>query len=666
MAALGDVPLIGFAGAPFTLASYLVEGGPSRNHERTKAMMLGEPATWHALMTALTDITIGFLRAQLDAGVDAIQLFDSWAGTLSLADYRSHVLPHSARVFDALAGDGVPMTHFGVGTAELLGAMGEAGRDASSGSTGAPRWPTPPPGWARASRCRATSIRWCCWRAGRWSSARCATSSRTAVAPSPRARRATCSTSATACCPPPIRASSPRPWRWCTRCEQLTYAVVGGRHFGPGRRLPAAPGGRPGRVDHAVRPGRPARRGAAHRARSAASRWTSAPRRSSRGAPRCPRCWPNSGLADRQVGTTGVRPLIYSGGRLHPMPQGTLQGIPAQTPRRSRGWSTTRPWRGCGDERLRPFAWRTGADPSVAEFVGDRFGEQVVARSVDPLLAGVYAGSAATIGVRSAVPTLAAALDRGAPSLTDAVRQALPPPMHRVGVRRRRRRLPVLLDELVRRADFRWAHVAVDRVERADGRGGRWSTTRAPAWHADAVVLAVPAPRLPRMVEGVAPRTAAAARRIGVASTALVVLALPGGTPLPAQSGVLVASGERLARQGDDADVAQVGRPRQRRAGAAVVRHGSATTSRATSATRNCWSGRPRTSRRCSASTSEPVDCHVQRWIDAMPQYGPGHVGLVAELRAGLAAERWPSRAATWTASACPPAWRRAPGRRRR
>ena len=125
--ALGDVPLIGFAGAPFTLASYLVEGGPSRNHEKTKAMMLGEPDTWHALMTKLTDVTIAFLRTQLHAGVDAIQLFDSWAGTLSLADYRSYVLPHSARVFDALAGDKVPMTHFGVGTAELLGAMGEAG-----------------------------------------------------------------------------------------------------------------------------------------------------------------------------------------------------------------------------------------------------------------------------------------------------------------------------------------------------------------------------------------------------------------------------------------------------------------------------------------------------------------------------------------------------------
>jgi uroporphyrinogen decarboxylase len=127
VAELGEVPLIGFAGAPFTLASYLIEGGPSKLHERTKAMMLADPSTWHALMEVLTELTVAFLKVQLDAGVDAIQVFDSWAGTLSLADYRSHVLPHSSRVFAALADYGVPMTHFGVGTAELLGAMGEAG-----------------------------------------------------------------------------------------------------------------------------------------------------------------------------------------------------------------------------------------------------------------------------------------------------------------------------------------------------------------------------------------------------------------------------------------------------------------------------------------------------------------------------------------------------------
>lgn len=127
VAALGGVPLIGFAGAPFTLASYLIEGGPSRHHARTKAMMLADPGSWHALLEKLTDITVGFLRAQLDAGVDAIQVFDSWAGALSLADYRAYVQPHSARVFGALAEHGVPMTHFGVGTAELLGAMSTVG-----------------------------------------------------------------------------------------------------------------------------------------------------------------------------------------------------------------------------------------------------------------------------------------------------------------------------------------------------------------------------------------------------------------------------------------------------------------------------------------------------------------------------------------------------------
>ncbi len=126
VAELGDVPLIGFAGAPFTLASYLVEGGPSRNHERTKAMMLGDPDTWHVLMAKLTEITIAFLQTQVSAGADAIQLFDSWAGTLSLADYRAYVLPHSTRVFSTVKDAGAPMTHFGVGTAELLGAMSEA------------------------------------------------------------------------------------------------------------------------------------------------------------------------------------------------------------------------------------------------------------------------------------------------------------------------------------------------------------------------------------------------------------------------------------------------------------------------------------------------------------------------------------------------------------
>ena len=121
--------LIGFAGAPFTLASYLIEGGPSRNYEQTKTMMYGAPATWHALMGRLADITIAFLRVQLDAGVHAVQLFDSWAGALSVADYRAFVAPHSARVFAEIAEYGVPRIHFGVGTGELLADMADAGAD---------------------------------------------------------------------------------------------------------------------------------------------------------------------------------------------------------------------------------------------------------------------------------------------------------------------------------------------------------------------------------------------------------------------------------------------------------------------------------------------------------------------------------------------------------
>jgi uroporphyrinogen decarboxylase len=128
-AELGGTPLIGFAGAPFTLASYLVEGGPSRHHERTKALMYGAPDVWHALCARLAQITLEFLRVQVGAGVAAVQLFDSWAGALSEADYRRFVLPHSTAVLGGLADAGVPRIHFGVGTAELLPAMAEAGAD---------------------------------------------------------------------------------------------------------------------------------------------------------------------------------------------------------------------------------------------------------------------------------------------------------------------------------------------------------------------------------------------------------------------------------------------------------------------------------------------------------------------------------------------------------
>jgi uroporphyrinogen decarboxylase len=120
------VPLIGFAGAPFTLASYLVEGGPSRDHVRTKALMHAEPATWSALMDALVRIVRAHLLAQVEAGAQAVQLFDSWVGALSPNDYRRSVLPFVQRVLEDLP---VPSIHFGVGTGELLPLMREAGGD---------------------------------------------------------------------------------------------------------------------------------------------------------------------------------------------------------------------------------------------------------------------------------------------------------------------------------------------------------------------------------------------------------------------------------------------------------------------------------------------------------------------------------------------------------
>ena len=124
---LGDVPLIGFAGAPFTVASYLIEGGPSRTLARTKALMLGEPELWALLLDRLAAIATAALRAQVEAGASAVQLFDSWAGTLSPDLYERAVLPASARVFAGLADLGVPAIHFGVTTGELLPLLAKAG-----------------------------------------------------------------------------------------------------------------------------------------------------------------------------------------------------------------------------------------------------------------------------------------------------------------------------------------------------------------------------------------------------------------------------------------------------------------------------------------------------------------------------------------------------------
>jgi uroporphyrinogen decarboxylase len=125
----GDVPLIGFGGAPFTLASYAIEGGHSNTFALTKALMYSNPRAWHRLCDMLSSIVAEFMKAQIEAGVQAVQIFDSWVGALNSADYREFVMPHTRKIFDAIGGRGVPTIHFGTGTALILRDMREGGGD---------------------------------------------------------------------------------------------------------------------------------------------------------------------------------------------------------------------------------------------------------------------------------------------------------------------------------------------------------------------------------------------------------------------------------------------------------------------------------------------------------------------------------------------------------
>jgi oxygen-dependent protoporphyrinogen oxidase len=344
------------------------------------------------------------------------------------------------------------------------------------------------------------------------------------------------------------------------------------------------------------------------------------------------------GLAHRQLGTTGVRPLIYSQDQLHPLPPSTLVGIPSSAESMA-GLVDDATLARIVSEPGRPLDWAPGSDPCVADVVVDRFGDQVVTRSVDPLLSGVYAGSAGTIGVRSAAPSLAAALDAGAGNLTEAVGGALPPPTNGPVFGAVDGGYTVLVDELARRSRVNWVQTAVETVEEA-AHGWSLRDNTGACWRADAVILAIPASRLAGLIHGVAPRSAGAAGRIASASSAIVALAVPAGSPLPDHSGVLVASGERLRAKAITLSSRKWGR--------------------------RCASGDPELLRlsfgrfgapedvaRCASDDEllawavadlaavfgaaiEPVDACVRRWIDAMPQYGPGHADVVAEVRAGL------------------------------
>ncbi len=147
----GRVPLIGFAGAPFTLASYAIEGGHSTSFAHTKALMYGAPAAWHTFCDLLADIVADYLAAQVEAGVDAVQVFDSWVGQLNARDYREFIFPHTQRIFDRLRPLGVPTIHFGVGTGSILAELRQAGGDVIGAD-----WRTPlDEAWRRIGEDRA-------------------------------------------------------------------------------------------------------------------------------------------------------------------------------------------------------------------------------------------------------------------------------------------------------------------------------------------------------------------------------------------------------------------------------------------------------------------------------------------------------------------------------
>ncbi|MCV7193530.1 protoporphyrinogen oxidase [Mycolicibacterium brumae] len=349
--------------------------------------------------------------------------------------------------------------------------------------------------------------------------------------------------------------------------------------------------------------------------------------------PEMPALLAELGLADRRRVPTGVRPQLYSEGRLHPLPAGTVNGLPSSAASMA-GLVDPDTLARIAAEPGRALPWRPGDDPSVAALVGDRFGEQVVTRSVDPMLSGVYAGSSAGIGLRSAVPTVAAELDRGAPNLTAAVRAVAPsgpagPVFGAIDGGYR-----VLLDALVSASDLVWRPNSATALA-ADG--DRWCVVddEGVEHRVDAVVLAAPVTRAAALLAGPAPAAAELARRIPVASSVVVALAVPGGTPLPAQSGVLVATGERLHAKAITLSTRKWGATGNvELLRMSFGRFGDTVAASVADDRLLAWAVADLQT--VFGIAVDPVDALTHRWLDAMPQYGPGHLGLVARLRAEL------------------------------
>ncbi|MEU4340631.1 protoporphyrinogen oxidase [Nocardia sp. NPDC023852] len=331
-------------------------------------------------------------------------------------------------------------------------------------------------------------------------------------------------------------------------------------------------------------------------------------------------------LESQLVTPAGLRPLVWSAGVARPLPVGTLMGIPA-TAESMRGLVDTETMGRIASEPGRPLTWEPGSDTDVYGLVADRFGAQVAERSVDPLLGGVYAGSSRSIGVRAALPALAAALDSGAPSLAAAVGAALPPPSNAPVFGGIRDGYRVLLDALAAHSGAKFV-TATPVTRLARGLRG-WVVD--PIGAVDAVVLATPAPVTSRLLGAVAPAAATELAGIELSSSVVVALALPRDTALPGNSGILVATGEPLRAKAFTLSSRKWTHLGQRET--ALVR---ASFGKFGDDSPLSWSDAELVTAAAedlstvTGAAIAPCSAVVQRWPGGLAQYAPGHTARIA------------------------------------
>lgn len=339
------------------------------------------------------------------------------------------------------------------------------------------------------------------------------------------------------------------------------------------------------------------------------------------------------GLSDHIVHPSAARPLLYADARLHPLPAGTLMGIPASA-QSVEGLVDDETLARITAEPSVPFHWDRDSDVSVAELVRSRFGEQVVRRSVDPLLGGVYSGLSDTAGVRATVPTLAAALDAGATSLSEAVARALPPKSDAPVFGTLREGYGVLIEALVREADAEFLYgTAASGLKRS---AGRWSVD--PLGEVDGVVLAVPAPDAARLLADSVRSAAQCAAQIPLASSVVVALALPHDAGLPQNSGILVATGEDLSAKAFTLSSRKWPHLAERPVALARASFGRFGDDALVDASEADLIALARADlATVTGVDAEPVAAFVQRWHGGLPQYREHHGEIVAAFEAEIA-----------------------------